>query len=297
MPAVVACPKCKAKYNLPDQLIGKPVQCKGCGTRFQVGKPKSALISKKAGAGTVANPVSPQQRAEMTKLGISGPLQSRPDLFASGPISPVDPLANHVVQDPGFGESQMIDSQASEQAPDEADDEFAAMFTNPAIEASKSNQKATPKVDPLAQYLKKDLEDGGLEPLAGPQKVSNEKTSWLRMGLLLIPYIFAFVLAFFSTSVSGFMFWGVDFLVFVVACGLQWRGATLVSENSGSTALAILSFIFWPLLLIFSIIYWNGVRPTKWFLFAYASLFFVACIGVMLQIIATIYSAHLIDSF
>ena len=141
MPAVVACPKCKAKYNLPDQLIGKPVQCKACSTRFQVGQPRKALPDKSAGKAVVANPVSPQQRAEMAKLGIDGPFQPRPDLFVGGPISPADPLANHVVEDPGFATSD-IEIQESEATEQEEQDDFAAVFINPAIAAPK---KANPK--------------------------------------------------------------------------------------------------------------------------------------------------------
>ena len=126
MPLVVTCPQCNAKFKLPDQLVGKPVQCKACQARFQVGKPRKALPDQSAGkAGTAVTTrvVSPEQRAEMAKLGIDGPLQPRPELFGSGPISPADPLANHVVEDPGFAGSGNVASPAEEATGEEQPDE------------------------------------------------------------------------------------------------------------------------------------------------------------------------------
>ena len=82
MPLVVACPKCNAKFKLPDQLIGKPIQCKACQARFQVGKPRKALPDQsagKAGTAVATSTITPEQRAEMARLGVDGPLQSRPD--------------------------------------------------------------------------------------------------------------------------------------------------------------------------------------------------------------------------
>lgn len=269
MPLVVACPKCKAKYNLPDQLLGKPVQCKACNARFQVGQPKKNLATRAAGGAVVASSLSPQQQAEMNRLGVQGPLKSRPDLFAGGPISPADPLANHVIDDPGFSED-IANPVEDESAGSGEDSEFAAMFDNPAISKPKETKS---KVDPLAQYLTDDFEEdsGSLQVKKRP----SHETLWIKMSLVLPVFVLGFVLSFFTREVSIVVLGGGCVLLAIVQLWLLIYGARLVAKNTGNIGLAILAFIFWPYQLYCSIAYWSKPHPMKWFVFAFCSLIVV----------------------
>ncbi|MDG2185388.1 MAG: hypothetical protein P8K79_06890 [Mariniblastus sp.] len=282
MPAVVACPKCKAKYNLPDQLIGKPVQCKACSTRFQVGQPRKSLPDKSAGKAVAANPLSPQQRAEMAKLGIDGPFQPRPDLFAGGPISPADPLANHVVEDPGFATSD-IEIQESEATEQEQQDDFAAVFINPAIAAPK---KSKPKEDPLAQFILK--EDDDILSDVGSRKQQPGRVGWLKMFLFLPVFLLAFVLSFFVIRTSMVVF-GIAFLaVGIAGLVIQFNASRTVKNKTGSLALAIVAFLFSPLMLYYLIVHWSQPHPMKGFLFSSIALTVVSMIGCGLGVAALI---------
>lgn len=159
MPLAVACPKCKKQYNLPDKFLGKPVKCTECATQFKVpagkGQPAS---SAKPGAGAAANPraaanqqaaakrrqaqAAAQQKAkELQQLGVDGPIRRSPDVFdglgqAKG--TP-DPLANHLIEDPGFGETT-VKRETSDI--NETADPMAGMFENPALQAPKKKRKA-----------------------------------------------------------------------------------------------------------------------------------------------------------
>ncbi len=282
MPAVVACPKCKAKYNLPDQLIGKPVQCKACSTRFQVGQPRKSLPDKSAGKAVVANPLSPQQRADMAKLGIDGPFQPRPDLFAGGPISPADPLANHVVEDPGFATSD-IEIQESEATEQEQQDDFAAVFINPAIVAPK---KSKPKEDPLAQFILKDDDD--ILSDVGPGRQQPGKFGWLKMFLFLPVFLLAFVLSFFAIRTSMVVF-GIAFLaVGIAGLVIQFNASRTVKKNTDNLGLAIIAFLFFPLMLYYLIVNWSQPRPMKGYLFSIIALNVVSMIGFGLGVAALI---------
>ena len=280
MPAVVACPKCKAKYNLPDQLIGKPVQCKACSTRFQVGQPRKALPDKSAGKAVVANSLSPQQRADMAKLGIDGPFQPRPDLFAGGPISPADPLANHVVEDPGFATSD-IEIQESETTEQEQQDDFAAVFANPAIAAPKNSK---PKKDPLAQFMLKDDGEGSLD--MGSRRQQPARAGWLKMFLFLPVFLLAFILSFFAIRTSMVVF-GITFLaVGIAGLVIQFNASRTVKSNTGSLALAIVAFLFVPLMLYYLIVHWSQPHPMKGYLFSIIALNVVSMIGFGLGVAA-----------
>ncbi len=282
MPAVVACPKCKAKYNLPDQLIGKPVQCKACSTRFQVGQPRKSLPDKSAGKAVVANPLSPQQRADMAKLGIDGPFQPRPDLFAGGPISPADPLANHVVEDPGFATSD-IEIQESEATEQEQQDDFAAVFINPAIVAPK---KSKPKEDPLAQFILKDDDDILSDVGSGRQQPG--KFGWLKMFLFLPVFLLAFVLSFFAIRTSMVVF-GIAFLaVGIAGLVIQFNASRTVKKNTDNLGLAIIAFLFFPLMLYYLIVHWSQPHPMKGYLFSIIALNVVSMIGFGLGVAALI---------
>jgi len=276
MPAVVACPKCKAKYKLPDQMVGKPVQCKACQTRFQVGQPRKALPDKSAGTAVAPKAISPEQRAEMGKLGIDGPLQSRPDLFGGGPISAADPLANHVVEDPGFGGYGIETNQAEEASVEEEQDDYAAVFVNPAIVAPKQSKS---KVDPLAQYLDNDSELAASMEGAG-QQVS-QQAGWLKVGFLFLFFLLAFVLSFTSDTmfVPVIAFICCFFITGIVGLVLAIKASICVAKNTDSAVLGVVSFFVGPLLIYFLFAHWSKPYSTKNLLLSFIALFVVQAVG------------------
>jgi len=293
MPLVVACPKCNAKFKLPDELIGKPIQCKACQARFQVGQPRKALPGQpagKAGTAVATSTITPEQRAEMARLGVDGPLQSRPDLFAGGPISPADPLANHVVQDPGFAGSAnraQAKEEASQQDEQDEQDEYSAVFVNPAISAPKQTEK---KSDPLAPFLNKD--DGFGEPLDVGGKKKSSQAGWLKVGFLLLLFLLAFVLSFTLDTlvVPFFFFMFCFFLTGIVALVLTVKGSICVAKNTNSVPLGIVSFLFGPLLLYFLFAHMNKPHPTKDLLLSFIALVVVQGVGFGLMVVAFLVS-------
>ncbi len=136
MPTAVACPKCKTKYSLPDQLLGKPVKCKTCNTMFKVAAPVAGVAVKKPASKTAA--AIPQvNQAELARLGLDGPISRQPELFGEIPPRQAgNPLGNHVVVDPGFGE---VESPVAEEKATK--DAVAAIFKNPALESAKAAAK------------------------------------------------------------------------------------------------------------------------------------------------------------
>jgi uncharacterized membrane protein YhaH (DUF805 family) len=110
---VTACPKCQKKYRIAAQNVGKPMKCPACQTAFKaiaVPVPRQAMAPTGPAqpaprspapvphAGPAASP------AEWKRLGLEGPLAPAPSLFPAGVPSGPDPLANHVVMDPGFAQ-------------------------------------------------------------------------------------------------------------------------------------------------------------------------------------------------
>ena len=125
MPAIVACPKCKAKFKLPDHLLGKSLKCKQCGTAIPAtsGKPDARAavgVSRRVPSGAP----DPTGRAstspdELAKLGLDGPLRRAPDLFAgAGGLPPRGPdILGNAAADPGFAASMGEFPEASAETP------------------------------------------------------------------------------------------------------------------------------------------------------------------------------------
>ncbi len=147
MPAVVACPKCKTKYKLPDNILGKPIKCKSCGTAFQTKAPDAAksastTATKSKPAGTKAS------AAELAKFGLDGPLRRQPDVFEGAtPISAKAPdTLGNLAADPGFVEQPLV--KQSDEGNDDGQDPMADIFANPALEAARAKRENSQKVDP-----------------------------------------------------------------------------------------------------------------------------------------------------
>ena len=154
MPVAVACPKCKKKYNLPDKMLGKPLQCTQCKAQFRTPAPSKATsrapqadprqLAKQRQAEAAAR----QQAGELQKLGVDGPIRKTPDVFDG--LNPMqgttDPLNNVVMDDPGFAEikvKSIMDDALEEEDPQ------AGMFQNPAL--------ATPKKPKVKKGKKKQV--------------------------------------------------------------------------------------------------------------------------------------------
>ena len=106
MSVVVACPKCQKKYKLPEKMLCKAIKCPSCNATFKV--PAPAAGKQPGQPKAAAQPRDPQgDPATMKRLGLEGTIQKDPDLFAGAVAGGSDPLANHVVADPGFAKVQM----------------------------------------------------------------------------------------------------------------------------------------------------------------------------------------------
>lgn len=130
---VVACPKCKTKFKLSNEQLGKAVRCTSCQAKFRTPAPKAA------GEGGPAKPKAKSKSKPKTKPNPAPPAKKTPrtfedELFASAPLKPgaPDPLGNFVLEDPGFGELELPDPED-----DDGDDSMFAdrqhLMNNPAL--------------------------------------------------------------------------------------------------------------------------------------------------------------------
>ncbi len=149
MPVAVACPKCKKKYSLPDELLGKPVKCTSCATQFKTpartapgpAAAKAATVAAaRAAAQQKARELAQKNAAELKKLGVDGLIQRAPDVFAgtTSMQGTPDPLANHMIEDPGFGDR--TSALAAIESGVLPDNPLASMFANPALEKPKTRK-------------------------------------------------------------------------------------------------------------------------------------------------------------
>lgn len=146
MPAVVACPKCQKKYQLPDQMLGKGVKCTQCQTLFKAAPARSATGVKYADPrNTAAKQQALAQHAQALKaMGVEGTIERPADVFAGAMPMPgtADPLANHMVQDPGFGAG--AEEAIAPEVAEKPADPLASMFANPAlIQEEKRKRQGT----------------------------------------------------------------------------------------------------------------------------------------------------------
>ena len=141
MPAVVACPKCKKKYKLPDNMLGKGVKCTDCATQFKASAPQAKQSPQPDRRQMAAAQQARAKKAQDLKaLGVNGTIERPADIFSGSAMSGTpDPLGNHVIQDPGFGEGaeQVFAPKQTEQP----DNPHASMLSNPALAKKKKKKK------------------------------------------------------------------------------------------------------------------------------------------------------------
>lgn len=212
MATAVACPKCSTKYSLPDNLLGKPVKCNSCGASFQVKAPvaavaagaspqQRALATQPQGAGraTAKPAASPQQTAltaqqkaqaaELTKMGLDGPIRTKPDIFGEVPHPRAgNPLGNHVVQDPGFADIEVAHMEEEVVDP-------SAMFRNPAL-GPKTKKKDVEHATVYTQKKKRKKKKRKIHPAV---KESLDKAT---MTLFCIGALLLMIFGFFFFSVE-----------------------------------------------------------------------------------------------
>ena len=146
---VVGCPKCKKKYKLSDEMLGKTVQCSDCKTKFKTSagvkrkKPDAAKAAKgtrrKKKPPAAGDKPSGASEASLNDVGLSGKINSPLDLF-SQPIPDQrapSPLGNFVLEDPGFGQVQLHDDEDEDDDSDEmeVDDDMKQLLANPALKS------------------------------------------------------------------------------------------------------------------------------------------------------------------
>ena len=105
MSHVVSCPKCQQHYQLNSDPSGKSLKCPACQTVFQAGAQPAAPSAPKRKQQPKQVQKSKAQQSEYASVGVAGPLQAQPQLFPDQQTTVpggADPLANHVIQDPGF---------------------------------------------------------------------------------------------------------------------------------------------------------------------------------------------------
>ena len=93
--SIIACPKCGRQYQLKGDMTGKSLKCSSCEHLFKVGQnaPQAQVAQRRPSRSTPP----PTPRLENNLGGLS---KLFPDQLPTGP----DPLANHIIEDPGFAE-------------------------------------------------------------------------------------------------------------------------------------------------------------------------------------------------
>ena len=142
MPAVVACPKCKKKYKLPDNMLGKGVKCTECATQFKAAAPNAKQSPQPDRRQMAAAQQARAKKAQDLKaLGVSGTIERPADIFSGSAMTGTpDPLGNHVIQDPGFGEG--AEQTVAPKQTEEPDNPHASMLSNPALAKKKKKKVA-----------------------------------------------------------------------------------------------------------------------------------------------------------
>ena len=169
---VVGCPKCKKKFKLSNEMLGKTVRCSNCETAFKTASqatskttskadPKSSPPARTKAKTSEAAKQGKQRRAKRPATASGGPTQasksSLKDVGLSGPINPQmdlfaqpipskrgpDPLGNFSLEDPGFG-SVDLDVDDEDEADSKPEDK-KHLFMNPALKSAvptSRNRKA-----------------------------------------------------------------------------------------------------------------------------------------------------------
>ena len=140
---VVACPKCKTKFKLSTEQLGKAVRCNSCQAKFRTAAPKAAGEGRSAKTKAKAKSTKAKSKSASAKPAKKAPKTLEDELFSSAPLKPgaPDPLGNFVLEDPGFGELELPDPE-DDGGGDSDDNMFADrahLMNNPALKGRNSS--------------------------------------------------------------------------------------------------------------------------------------------------------------
>lgn len=128
MPIATRCTHCGKAYQVAESTVGKQVKCQACGKSFVVAATSSPAAKTPQTAGQTAasgSNADSAQRAKTAKMeaefGLQplppNPNQVFPNTEYQRPRNTPSPLANHVVEDPGFqqiSEADLLAHRAAE---------------------------------------------------------------------------------------------------------------------------------------------------------------------------------------
>ena len=153
---VVACPKCKTKFKLSSEMLGKAIRCTSCQAAFRT--PAAAPAKPADGAKTSAKPAAkPKSKATSKSAPIKNaspapaPVKKKrtleDDLFSSAPRPGApDPLGNFVLEDPGFSTLELPDPEGEDDSDGDLFSDKQHLMDNPALKGrpTAANPYATP---------------------------------------------------------------------------------------------------------------------------------------------------------
>jgi hypothetical protein len=143
MPIVTACPKCQTKYQLPEMVVGKTIECQKCSHKFTATELRQPISSAATTAGQPAVKTSaasvrlvPGATAEeLAKFGLDGPILRPPDLLSDNPSPPPKDILGNFAADPGFAAAQASEKSRKRDATTEG---LESIIANPYANQSRS---------------------------------------------------------------------------------------------------------------------------------------------------------------
>ncbi len=101
-----ACKNCDRKIKVKAALAGRQAKCPGCGNPLRIPTPKPAAAAKPKKKTAAAPAPKPEQQDEFGLGNLEGGDEALFGKAAPPPSSAKqNPLANHVVADPGFAQT------------------------------------------------------------------------------------------------------------------------------------------------------------------------------------------------
>ena len=162
-------------------------------------------------------------------------LNATPDLFGSTPPPTHDPLANHVVHDPGFGEATTYVA-----GPEEEPHEYADLFSNPELVGKKKKRGAA------------DLSKYGVEDEVIP--VSPLKQPWCILLIMCGLMAAITLIVHFSTYEWGRPMGFANIVFLCIASGVINLWFLVAFFKSEPTTFEIIGFFFIPFFPLYILI-------------------------------------------
>lgn len=163
MTIVAQCTNCGKKYKVAETAIGKQVRCQACQTTFTVAQPATVGAAAAGGQKRVGQPAerselsssqSGKQQALARKYGLKPLPTNENSIFPNVPFQrgggQADPLANHVVYDPGFSTVSVADYTATQLPKEQSMHDYMAEIEKEEGWAEKQKKS---DMDPKALYL------------------------------------------------------------------------------------------------------------------------------------------------